>query len=230
MKCEICDKEYSTWQALNSHKGWHNKPDRVSNFVEYGKKVKNGEVERLNSNQHTKAKNEGRICEVSEITRKKIGDASRISNKIYWESEENRKKQSIAMKKAVLDNPDSYSLKNISGRVKSYDFFDSYGNKTKLKGKWEVKVAEFLNEKNIEWTNIVSPTSYYWNDDWHLYFPDFYLKEYNLYLEVKGYERERDKCKWAYFPFKLLKIKLIDIKDLNKWFLTNLILKSSNVL
>jgi hypothetical protein len=223
MKCEICGKEYSTLQALNSHKGWHNKPDRVSNFVEYGKKVKNGEVERLNTNQHTKAKNEGRICEVSDITRKKIGDATRIANNIYWSSEENRKKQSIAMKKAVIDNPDSYSLKNVSGRVKSYDFVDSYGNKTKLKGKWEVKVAEFLNEKNIGWTNIVSPTSYYWNDDWHLYFPDFYLKEYNLYLEVKGYERDRDKCKWSHFPFELLKIKLTDINDLDKWFSKNLV-------
>lgn len=35
------------------------------------------------------------------------------------------------------------------------------------------------------------------NNGWHLYFPDFYLPDYNLYVEVKGYETERDRCKWA---------------------------------
>ena len=35
-----------------------------------------------------------------------------------------------------------------------------------------------------------------WNNSEHIYFPDFYLPEYNYYIEVKGYQRERDLYKW----------------------------------
>ncbi len=57
-------------------------------------------------------------------------------------------------------------------------------------------VAKWLDENNIKWTNKIDGISYNWNGNKHLYFPDFYLIELDKYIEVKGYERERDKCKW----------------------------------
>jgi ribosomal protein L24E len=221
MKCEICGKEYGTKQALNSHLGWHNKPNRTSNFVEYSKKLKNGEVTKISSNQYVKAKNEGRVVEMSKSAREKIGNASRAAHKLRW-TEDGRKRQSDSMKKAVRDNPESYSISNVSGRVKSYDYKDSNGNNVKLKGTWELSVAEFLNKKNIKWTNIIEPFPYYWNDGWHLYFPDFYLYEYDIYIEVKGFERERDRCKWECLGEKLIKIKSAEMKNLEAWYDKNI--------
>ena len=46
----------------------------------------------------------------------------------------------------------------------------------------------------------------------HLYFPDFYLPKYKLYIEVKGYETKRDRAKWKNFPKKLLILKNNEIK------------------
>lgn len=155
---------------------------------------------------------------VSEDTKKKISKKTSERMIEYWKSDENRKRQSKCMKKAVINNPDSYSLKNISGRVKSYDYIDSFNNKIKLKGKWELKVAVFLTEKGIKWTNKIKPSIYFWNNSWHLYFPDFYLPEKDIYLEIKGYERERDIEKWKYFKYKLLKIKKKEIYNLEEWY------------
>lgn len=221
MKCEICDKEFKTQQALNSHIGWHNKPNRQNNLSNFNDKLKNGLVEKIFSNQYTKAEKLGHKIKVSKETREKLSAASIKNNKEYWKNPNNRIKHSKSMKKAVLNNPDSYSAQNVSGRVKSFDFIDSYGNNIKLKGSWELKVANFLNEKNIKWTNIIEPRPYFWNGDWHLYFPDFYLPEQNIYIEIKGYERNRDVEKWSQFKGKLLKIKLKEIKDLYKWYISN---------
>ena len=33
-----------------------------------------------------------------------------------------------------------------------------------------------------------------------MYFPDFYLKEFDLYIEIKAFSKEKDKLKWEQFP------------------------------
>ena len=65
-----------------------------------------------------------------------------------------------------------------------------------MKGTWEVETAKWLDFNNIVWTNVVDGFEYRWNNSIHLYYPDFYLPTFNLYIEVKGYERDRDREKW----------------------------------
>ena len=140
----------------------------------------------------------------------------------YWDKNpwnaKNSEKHSIAMKKAVLNNPESYSKNNVSGRAKLYEIYDSIGL-TKVKGSWELKVAEFLNQNNIKWTNKIEPYKYFWNNDWHLYYPDFHLLDKDIILEIKGYEVERDQYKWQSvkdITFFILKQK--EINDLKLFF------------
>ena len=63
------------------------------------------------------------------------------------------------------------------------------GFEVKMDSTWEVAMAEKLDELNIRWVR---------NDDMKLeyttvrgrkrkYIPDFYLPDYDLYIEVKGY-------------------------------------------
>ena len=114
----------------------------------------------------------------------------------YW-NKERREQQCKSMQEAVKKYPNSYSGNNVCGRTKLINYFDSYGKQVKLNGSWELIVAQYLDESKIKWTNILPKGfEYIWEGNTHLYFPDFYLPEYNLYLEVKGYERERDRCKW----------------------------------
>ncbi len=134
-------------------------------------------------------------------------------NKKYWTAEK-RAEQSARMKQKVIDNPDSYSKNNVSGRVKVYEVISTAGP-TKVKGLWELAVAEYLNENNIKWTNKIEPFKYYWNNNWHLYFPDFLLLETDTLIEVKGYQTDRDIAKWNAVNKQLIIIKKQDLKNLN---------------
>ena len=139
---------------------------------------------------------------ISDQQRKTIS----ITQKIHWKNnkqkkleywtEDKRKQFSNIMKQTVLKNPDSYSKNNVSGRVKMYEINSPYGL-TKVKGKWELSVAIYLNKNNIKWTNDITPFQYYWNNNWHFYFPDFYLIDKDIFLEVKGYKTDRDDAKWS---------------------------------
>ena len=93
--------------------------------------------------------------------------------------------------------------------------FFRFDNGFELTGSWELIVAKWLDENNIKWTNKINPFTYTWNDTDHLYFPDFYLPDLDWYIEVKGYERERDLCKWAVVP-NLVIIKQKEIKEINQ--------------
>jgi len=155
-------------------------------------------------NQYTKAVRLGLNKPViSDETRKKLSEAS--SKRVWTEAQ--KKKHSKIMRKTVLKYPDSYSASNISGRVKTINY-----KGFKLKGSWELITALFLNKRKIKWTNKIKPFNYFWKNKNHLYFPDFYLPKYKLYIEVKGYETKRDRAKWKNFPKKLLILKNNEIK------------------
>ena len=114
----------------------------------------------------------------------------------------------MSMKRAVRENPDSYSKNNVSGRVKIVEY-----NGVKLKGSWELITAQWLDSINVKWKAEVNPQEYIWNNSTHLYFPDFYLTDYDVYIEVKGYKRDRDDAKWTSFDGTLT---IIDTKIIHK--------------
>ena len=126
---------------------------------------------------------------VSETTRKLLSDRSKSQE---W-SDERRKNHSLAMKNAVLNNPESYSKSN-RGRVKH---IKKYG--LTFDGRWELKFYEWCIDNNIKVYDNKKFFSYVWNNSEHLYNPDFYLPDYDIYVEVKGYYDDRDICKWSYF-------------------------------
>ena len=111
---------------------------------------------------------------------------------IVQQSDEGRKQQSKRMIEVVRNNPDSYSANNVCGRVKIFEF-----NGDKFHGRWELSVAKYLVKNNIKYDRDLDPFEYMWEGSIHLYFPDFYIPSLDKYIEVKGYEREKDRAKWA---------------------------------
>lgn len=55
-----------------------------------------------------------------------------------------------------------------------------------LDSSWELTIAKFLDENNIDWNRPKQPILYYINNKPKKYFPDFYLPTYNLYLDPKN--------------------------------------------
>ena len=135
---------------------------------------------------------------VSQETRAKISEKS----KSRW-TDEKRKEWSDRMKiqsQLNLNNhPDSYSYKNFCGRSKKTLYKDQW-----MHSSWELEFAKWLDSRNIQWTKKVRYFEYMWKDTPRKYFPDFFLSEYDVYVEVKGYETDRDTAKWASVPNLLI--------------------------
>ena len=208
MECKFCNKECKNGNSLRNHerlcKTNPNHQTIKSNFLIYNEKIKNGLLVKENKNQYIKAKLEGRKIFISDETRKKLSENNK-GNKL---NEEQKLRHKEAMKRAVLNNPESYTASNVSGRTPIIEY-----NGFKLKGTWELEVAKWLDRNNIKWTNKLKPFEYEWENSTHLYFPDFHLTEINRYIEVKGFERERDRCKWKVVK-DLIIIKKDDIKKI----------------
>lgn len=69
--------------------------------------------------------------------------------------------------------------------------------------------------RDWKWDRVKEPFKYYWNNNWHFYYPDFYLVEFDYYIEVKGYETNRDKAKWNSVE-NLIVIKQKEINSIKK--------------
>jgi len=136
---------------------------------------------------------------------------ARKLNQLPWD-DARRKALSESMKKVVSKYPEKYSASN-RGRTK---VIHKHG--TSFHGKWELIFAEWCIENKIEWIRNTKGFEYNWNGK-RTYFPDFYLLKNNLYVEVKGYQTERDKAKWSQFPEKLFVVDKYIIKQIeNKTF------------
>lgn len=181
-------------------------PDRQiikSNFIEYNRKMK--ELGLPGNNQYTRAKKEGRKITVSDDVRKKLSDSGK-GRKL---SKDQKSKISDSMKRVVREKPESYSASNVNGRVKKVLY-----KGVLMDSKWELEFAEWCDKESISWEKNTLGFEYEWNGN-RIYYPDFYLKDLKRFVEVKGYERERDLIKWKSIP-DLIIIKIEEIKKIRE--------------
>ena len=203
LTCQFCSK------ISNTKLGWikHNdscklNPDKSHMWLSANRhKVKK-------SNQFIKARENGTEYVVTNSTKEKL------SNSLIGKKFSNSRKENLsrAMKEAVKNNPESYTSSN-RGRTKQ---IEKYG--VKFQGSWELMYYEFCLEHNIKIERCSEWFPYEWNGS-RKYNPDFYLPETNTYVEVKGYETDRDRAKWTNFPNRLIVIRNKEIKQIkNKTF------------
>lgn len=120
-------------------------------------------------------------------------------------AKELRKKMSgTAGKKFSIESRRKMSLKkkNLSnkdfGRGKGAYFFDIKNRKIWMRSSWERKFAKFLDVANLTWE--YEPKCFDLIE--RVYHPDFYIKEWNSFVEIKGYLNERSK--WQISKFREL--------------------------
>jgi len=208
-KCEICSKEVSLF-AYNRHiNACDKKSKRImwqpTNCI-YCNKNYNIKIAYSNHIRRCPLNPDRILNPITESGKIRKYELA-IGNK--W-SDERRKAHCLTMKQAVLDNPESYTTNNVCGRVKIEDYKGE-----RFHGKWELLVAKWFDVANIKWERKMTPFNYFWNNKWHLYFPDFYLPEIDMFVEVKGFKRDRDVCKWAVVP-NLIVIQSKEIQDIQK--------------
>lgn len=142
---------------------------------------------------------------IKEETRQLLSDSSKRQE---WTAEK-RQQHSISMKRAVASNPDSYTKSN-RGRTRAVEI-----DGLVLHGRWELEFYQWAKAAGLEPKRPKEGFPYEWEGS-RTYFPDFYIESKDLYVEVKGYETERDRAKWLQFPEKLCIIKEQQIKQIRK--------------
>lgn len=200
--CQFCSKVCKNKNSqVNHQRLCKSNPNRQSTHfqTEYNKT-------RKPTNQFIKAEYLGlEKPAVSELVKTILTENNKTRN---WDDEA-KQKHSLSMKRAVLENPESYTKSN-RGRVKH---IKKYG--LTFDGSWELKFYEWCLSKNIKIIDNKEFFDYIFKGKSHLYNPDFYLPDYDIFVEVKGYYDEKDLAKWEHFNKKLFilkddSIKLID--------------------
>ncbi len=98
-------------------------------------------------------------------------------------------------------------VKPNAGRCKLVRHVSPIAGEVFLSGTWEYKYALWLDERCENWRRNTTGFPYQFNGKQCKYFPDFYLVDKDEYVEIKGYETERDKSKWSQFPASLRVLK-----------------------
>lgn len=197
--CRFCQRVGKSFRSNVTHETFCKKnPDKKYRVPSYGMKGKKG------ANQHTKGTAKP-PSEKALLSWKKLSERNKSK---VWD-EETRKKHSIAMKAAVASNPQSYTSSN-RGRTKQITY-----NGIKFQGSWELKFYKWCETNKVVCIRNEEGFKYFWNGE-RTYYPDFFLPEKNVYVEIKGYQTEKDEAKWKYFEKKLICLKKQDILNIDK--------------
>jgi hypothetical protein len=123
------------------------------------------------------------------------------------------------MQKIIADKVANGTWHYSFSKVRTHEFISKFAGKVNLMGKWELEYAKYLDNNNIEWRR--PKEKFYYEFDGlksgsGYYTPDFFLVNEGVYIEIKGYETDKDRAKWDWFPqdqkHKVLKYK--DLKEL----------------
>lgn len=192
--CFHCNKEVKNKNSKIQHEiRCKSNPNRIEVKPTFGRLGKPGK------NQYSYGKS------MAAETKKKISEKSKLQ---VW-TEDRKKKHSEIMKQTVSNFPESYSSSN-RGRTKQI-IFDGI----KFQGKWELVFYQYCINNDINIRRCNEWFEYDWNGI-RKYFPDFYLPDKNIYVEVKGYQTDRDLAKWSAFPHTLVVVRKEDIEAIEK--------------
>lgn len=189
-KCE-CGKEFEKSQSLNAHFSQciiHRNGKPIIDKWK-GKNGKNTWIQGL------RKETDERVCNMAETL--KIG--FKTGKIIHGFLGKHHSKETLD----ILSQKRIHYLEN-NPHVKWY-VVNNGKKDIKVQGKWEKDFAEWLNKQNIKWDRV---TIKY--DGYHRYTPDFYLIDFDEYVEIKGWLKDRDKEKMK----KVIKEHNIKIKIL----------------
>ena len=105
-----------------------------------------------------------------------------------------------------------------AGRCKKIWYESPIAGKISVDGFWELFVAMYFDFKKYDWRRNTKRFGYiHLNGKDSNYTPDFWVKDFESYVEVKGYEDELTKCKLKQFKepvqlWKKEKIKEIELE------------------
>jgi len=206
-KCKFCGKICKNNNSLRNHERLcRSNPNRQLTYYE-----KYGPINGFNS-KGRKAWNKGltketdeRILKYSEtFKRNNKAGLHKLYNPMVDGSLEVKENHKQAMKKVY-----SNYTRRTPGKFK-YGYYKGIW----CDSSWELAYLIYSLDHNINIIRNKLAFKYIWNNSIHNYFPDFYLPDKNLYIEIKGYKSDRDEEKINQFSEKLEVIDFEKIKPI----------------
>jgi len=191
-KCIYCLEEFDISNKpkgfMANHSRWCDKNPKRNEHMKHLEEMRKVKAENGNF-----AWNKGRTKDTDERISKasnklKEGyDSGRV--KKFWKGKTHSEEtKCIISEKALSSNHRRL-------RRKMIDYMMKNGEIVKLDSSWELALAKRLDFLNIEW-NRPEPLVYEMDGENHKYFPDFYLGEFDVYLDPKNpyaFEVQREK-------------------------------------
>jgi len=217
--CKKCGKIFEKQRALMGHCVTHSIKVQV-------KKIKTQEKNKIKSNK----KHICKYCNLEFETGPSLGTHTRncisnpkredmikrghINRSISTNNDEYRAKLSAAVTAGIMKRVKAGTWHTSFKKTRTYDYKGE-----RLHGKWELEYAKWLDNNNIKWKRPKDRFHYIFEEKDHYYTPDFYLVDTNEYVEIKGYETDKDRAKWKYFKLKLIILKGKDLRamGINVW-------------
>ena len=101
-----------------------------------------------------------------------------------------------------------------AGRCKKFTYESSIAGSVSLDGTWELQTAKWLDANVISWKRNTTRFPYTDVNGKHRHYtPDFWVDDWQTFIEVKGYETQLDRSKWSQFPEKLIVWKKKELLD-----------------
>lgn len=105
-----------------------------------------------------------------------------------------------------------------AGRCKKYNYKSPIAGEIKVDGSWELIFCKYADLNKLNWKRNTKRFKYVKpNGITASYLPDFYVEDWESYVEIKGYETDLDKAKWEQFPEKLIIYRKKEIGELAEW-------------
>jgi hypothetical protein len=117
-------------------------------------------------------------------------------------------------KTAIKAKPKAKANKGTYKNSKRCVYISESAGRVELDSTWELEYVKYLDKNKIKWKRNQIKFPYHYNKKLCYYIPDFFLVKEDIYVEVKGYENERDEAKWRDFPYKLIVLRKDDLLTL----------------
>lgn len=162
--CKHCNQEFEKNKIAN-HTKWCDKNPKLDEYTKALVEARKKRNKQPGTNQYIKAKQENR----------EIESPLKGRPNLTWKGRSHSEKTKQILREKALASPHRRLKK---GTVLYKGIL--------LDSSWELELAKRLDEINVKW---VRPDPIPWVDNegtTHNYFPDFYLEDYDLFLDPKN--------------------------------------------